>query len=412
MRILVSFLFGLTAIACSGQGLRASAPIQPVPADGFYRALITPSLSPFLQSDASNVRIYDSRHQEVPYLYSEAVPLKFSTTLREYEVLEKKQVPSCCTNWVLSNPRREAINNISLLVRNADVTKKASLLGSDDKINWYAVKQRFVIPSVNSTTETSEVKVVDFPLSNYLYYSLQIIDSVTAPLNILKAGYYDVSEEQGEYMDIPIKSILKTDSSGLKRSFINIKFDATYWIDRIDFSLQGQPYFLRAGTLFEKSTRTNRKGVKESYFSVRETFQLSSTHVTQLDIRLHNDELLVVIENQDNPVLEIKDVKALQLNRYVTAWLKKGEAYTLEFGDETFARPVYDLAHFKGNIPEASPLVTLEPVRVLSAPAEESYTFFSTRNYIWGAIGGVIVLLGIMSASLIRSMGQKQKTEK
>ncbi|MBL7851299.1 MAG: hypothetical protein JNN04_10390 [Cyclobacteriaceae bacterium] len=406
MRVLVSLLFSLTVMAAHGQGLRARARIEPVTSEGFYRALLTPAISQHLEAGAINVRIIDSQGQEVPYLYSIASPRKFTTTLREYEILERKQVSSCCTTWILSNPSRGAINNISLVIKNAEVTKKASLLGSDDKITWYAVKQQFVIASIASQTETSEVRMVDFPLSNYLYYSLQVSDSTTAPLNILRAGYYDVSEEQGEYTPVPIARITQVDSAGQKKTYLSLTFDHRYWIDRIDLSMKGQPYFLRAGTLFERDTRTNRQGVAESFFRARENFQLSSTHITQLEIPLHSDAFRISIDNQDNPPLEIQEVKALQLNRYVTAWLKKGENYTLEFGDETWTKPAYDLDHFKASIPVAPPLLTLDPIQVVSAATEESNTFFSTRTYIWAAIVAVIVLLGYMSVNLLRSIGK------
>ncbi len=407
MRQLIIIFLCLLALPGSAQGTRASARIQSVVSEGFYRALITTSTSPYLYQQAVNVRIYDSKHQEVPYVYEVAVPHRFSTTLHEYQVLEKKQVPSCCTEWVLSNPNRQSINNISLLIRNAEVSKKLTLLGSDDRKSWYALRNQFIISSVSSTTETSEVKVVDFPLSNYLFYSLQINDSVTAPLNILKAGYYDVTEERGEYVTVPVKTISSTDSATQKQSFIRITFDASYWIDRVDVTMQGQPYFLRNGTLFELDQRTNRKGQLESFFRSLVGFQLSSTHATQLEFETQNKEFLLVIDNKDNPPLELKGVKALQLNRYITAWLRKDEVYTMEFGDGSWTAPQYDIANFKDNIPDGPPSMILEPVRVFEALPAESFTFFSTKNYIWGAMGVVVVLLGIMSVNMIRSIGKK-----
>lgn len=406
MRNVSALLFCLVLTSSHAQELRARVRIEPVDAEGFYRAMLTPALSPYLHDDAVNVRIMDADGKEVPYVYGEASPRKFTTTLREYEILEKKQVPSCCTTWILSNPARGSINNISLVIKNAEVTKKASLLGSDDNITWYAVKQHFTLTSIASQTETSEVRVVDFPLSNYLYYSLRVNDSTTAPLNILRAGYYDIAEEQGDYLPVPIARIHQADSSSQKISYVSLTFDQPYRIDRIELSMKGQPYFLRAATLLEKNTRVTRKGETETYWRVRDNFQLSSTHVTQLELPLHSDALQLTIDNQDNPPLEIQEVKAWQLDRYLTAWLKKGEAYTLEFGDETWTQPAYDLGHFKDSIPEAPPRLTLGALETVAPATQESFTFFSTRTYIWAAIVVVIILLGFMSASLLRSMGK------
>src|SRR6187551_2396314 len=158
------FLFSIFLLASSSltfsQVFKGEASLPAVDTDGFYKIFISPEVSPYFNAQFSNIRIYDQQKAEVPYLFQTESPLYYSEKFKEYEIVEKKQQKNCCTSLMLRNPGSQAINNISLSIKNAEVTKHATLLGSDDRENWFALKQHFVLSALNNQNKTSEVKIV------------------------------------------------------------------------------------------------------------------------------------------------------------------------------------------------------------------------------------------------------------
>lgn len=405
MKLKAIFLILLVKTATVyGQEFSAEAKLPPVEADGFYSIAITPALSALTNSDYSNIRIYNQTKAEVPYLFQQEALQYYSTQFKTYEIIEKKQEKKCCTKLILKNPDSLPINNISLSIKNAEVSKQATLLGSDDQENWFALKEKFVLQTINNPDNTSVVKIVDFPLSNYTFYKLEIDDSSSAPLNILGAGYYEQLTQEGGYTAIPDLKIETTDSAQRKQTFIKISLDTIRTIDRIEMAMTGQPYFLRRASLYSLQYSKNKRGDLESYLQWEYDIELSSKQATILDVNaLRSKQLTVIINNEDNPPLQLKTAQLLQRKRYLVAWLKKGEDYVLKTGAVDMVAPRYDLANFQDNIPSELKEVKLgEFVFFNKKNQETSTTIFTNKMIIWVAIILVVALLGFMSVKLIR----------
>jgi len=408
--VLLACVFFLS-VSLRAQEFIGEASLPTVQADGFYRVLISPQLGGFLNSEFSNVRILDNKGKEVPYLYQEELPVQYTTQFKSYEILEKKQQKNCCTSLLLHNPGSQPINNISLSIKNAEVTKQATLLGSDDKENWFALKQHFTLSSINSSNKTSEIKIVDFPLSNYSYYRVQIEDSTSAPLNILSTGYYEVNSENGKYIETPVM-VTKSDSVSQKNTYIHILFDSARVTDKFELTMTGAPYFLRRADLYQKKQRSNKKGKKETYFDFLYPFELSSKQPSILELGgVKAQEYQIIIKNDDNPSLEIDSFKAYQLNRYLTTWLKKDEAYTLKIGNSDLASPVYDIAFFEDKIPGAPPIISIQSLKIFEkAKIAPSDSLFTSNTIIWIAIGLVVIVLGFMAIKMANEASAKTKS--
>jgi hypothetical protein len=396
------FAFILAVTSCLAQEFRAEGKLPTVNADGFYRIAISPDLTTHLNDNFTNIRIIDAKGAEVPYLFQVEQPSYHTMKFKPYNIVEKTLTKNCCTTLILENTASEPINNISLSIKNADVTKQATLLGSDDKTNWFALKESFLFTPINNQKEISEVRIVDFPLSNYVYYKLQISDSTNAPINILSAGYFEVSSESGKFTQLPVQ-ITGTDSIKQKQTFIKIKLDTTQVIDKINLRMKGSPYFLRMASIYEQKIREKKNGEKETWLDELETFELSSKGGSVIDLpNTKVKELVVVIENDDNPSLQVDEIKVFQLNRYLTAYLKKNEPYVVKIGATDLRAPVYDIGYFKDSIPQN--ITTLNTGALMMADEVEktgSKTFFSSKLIIWGAIIVVIIVLGFMAIRMI-----------
>lgn len=404
----------------SGQSFKGEAMIPSVETDGFYRVLISPQINFHLNDDVSDIRIYDSKNHEVPYIFQKESRKYSEERFIEYEIVKKEIKAGCCTSLVLRNAKRTPINNINLIIKNADASREAVLSGSDDNKEWFVISQSLMIdPSANSA-ETESVQIVGFPWSNYEYYLLKIKDrantslgilesgdehSVYEPLNILKAGHYETRFSEGQFIDLPVK-ISTTDSASQKKTYVRLMFNGLQFIDQLEIVVSGAKYYRRDATILNERPRTFH-GKKLSEF-FQQNFQLTSGRTAIIDMMgIRSKEFLIEIENQDNPPLIISDVKVSQLNRYLTAWLKTGEAYTLRFGQPKLSAPVYDLKFFKDSIPQDVKVLHTAEAKILKkTEAAVSETFFTSKVFIWTAIVAVMIVLGVMSVKMVREASQ------
>ncbi|HTF21759.1 MAG TPA: hypothetical protein VK658_26955 [Chryseolinea sp.] len=402
IKIWVSVILCAGCAVAAGQSFRLERELGPVEADGFYRIDLSPEIIPDVNATFSNVRIMDAGGKEVPYLLRQEQPASYSTVFRPYHIVQYEQRKNCCTSIILENPDNKAINNIHLSIRNADVAKEMVLTGSDDKQNWYALKSRSMISAAGDGEKTSTMRLVDFPMSNYAYYKIEIGDSTSAPLNITAAGYFEVNTAEGRYSAVPFEWH-QTDSAAMKETFIRITFGRSQVMDRITLSMKGTPYFLRRGTLL-REVRPSKAGAK-SYYDRVASFIVSSRQPAVIDLRgERGNEFVMAIENEDNPVLKVDNLRVDQLNRYLVAWLAKG-SYGLKFGAPDLQASRYDLVNFSDSIPaslvslKAGPSKAIEPAR-----ATESTTIFTNPIVIWVAIVAVIGVLGFMAIRMTREM--------
>src|SRR6187455_1941740 len=121
----------LALVACfiqsQGQSFTAEAPVAPVETDGFYNIIIPPSINAHLNNEISDIRIFDAQGHEVPYVLQKELPAYHINHFVEYEILKKESKSNCCTALLLRNESRTPINNIHLIIKNAEARRKASL---------------------------------------------------------------------------------------------------------------------------------------------------------------------------------------------------------------------------------------------------------------------------------------------
>jgi hypothetical protein len=394
---------------CAAQHFTKQSTLPKVDKNGFYRIMVDPNLAAYLNERFTNIRIYDKDGTEVRYLFrTEELP-PATMVFNKYEIVEREHKNGAYSRLVFHNPSREPITNISLLIKNAAVTKTASLFGSDDKINWHAVKEEFILSNINNARATSEVKIVDFPLSNYEFYAIKISDKKSAPLNILQAGYYSkISGGNQQYQDVPAPSITQSDSIKEKKSFVRFNFDTLRLVDKIEWTISEPAFFFRNANLYQERTRKNKKGKTEKYLEYLTSGPLSTGGPREATLpALKIKDLVFVIQNEDNPPLRITHLHAYQLNRYLTAWLEKENEYTIKLGGEVegenYYVPQYDLIYFEDSIPDNATVLHAGPIISISTNREnKAPSFFTSKLFIWSALIIVISLLGFMSVKLVR----------
>jgi hypothetical protein len=141
---------------------------------------------------------------------------------------------------------------------------------------------------------------------------------------------------------------------------------------------------------------------------------LNSNSNNEVDLgQILVQELVLEIDNRDDKPLNVEAVTASYLNKYVTADLKAGKAYQLNFGNRSCNAPSYDLNYFTNRIPTQPPTLKITGVSNPTAKkeTEDHDSIFHNIYLIWGVICFVGIFLGLISFKMVRELSEKKKAE-
>jgi hypothetical protein len=401
--ILLLHAIALTIVGYS-QDFEWSSEINNPTQTAFYKIDLSPQVISKLNSAYSDIRIFDNADKEVPYVLKTEVPKQLKTIFKAYEIVDIKKSKNY-TAVIIRNDAKTKINNIQLSIKNFDVTKHLELSGSNDKENWYAIKENYKFRSSYSNKETFKVNILNFPYSDYEYYRIVIFDVFTLPINILEAGYYDTYSELGKYNILSSPSFVQIDSASIKKSLLKVHFDATPYLNSIHFEIDTPSFYHRKASF--GYYETNKKGKK--YFNVIRNVVLRSDAKNEFNLThfVHKDFYLI-IDNEDNPPLSIVNINAKQLNSYLIAYLDKDRAYKLSFGKAKTQSPQYDLSHFMDSIPDGiKTLKNKAIIKVVQQNNQDEKNVDIPAYWLWLGIALVVLLLGFMTNKMLKEMKSK-----
>jgi len=277
MKIVTSLLIVLfhQASAINIEDFRATADLSNVTSNGFYRIAITPDVISFINSNYSDIRILNEEGNEVPYIISSEVKSSVKELFHPYPILINKALDSKITRVIIHNKEIKTISQIQLLIKNADVHKEATLLGSNDLEDWYVIKDRFILHSLYHDEFTMTMEAMNFPPSDYEYLKFEINDSSSAPVHVVDAGFYNYVSEKGKYQTIPVQNIHQIDSSD-GQSYIRITFAGRQLLDVIDLEFSGAEYFYRNARLARLVSRKVKKRDRVFFFEYFGNLKISS----------------------------------------------------------------------------------------------------------------------------------------
>lgn len=412
MKYLPIFLLVFNAFISLSQDFSYEAKISDVSADGFYKIPVSAGISAKTNQNISDIRIFDKSNREVAWVMRKEAPVKRTELFVKYKIIERDYDKyKNRTRLVIHNPNRDEIRSLSLIIRNSDVHKWLTLNASDDNKKWYVLKDRYFFHSFYCDTETSEIKILDFPLSNYEYYELIVYDFFNKPINIIDAGYYDTKTELGKYTLLSSPNFYQADSVNEKKSYIDINFDEAYRIDKIEFQLEaeGAKFFYRPACISIQDSSVYKKRVNY-YRNCLHNFYLNSSNDNIFYFNAFKKKNFTLeINNKDDAPLKIKSIKAWQLNTYLVAYLEKGKTYTLKFGNRDLHFPEYDLKYFTDSISSDIKTANTSDITKIEKKKSEVKPLISFDSvYVWIILGVVIVLLVFLSSKMLKDMNHQK----
>lgn len=389
------------------QSFQYRAVVDPVSQSGYHQILLPPAVVGQLNSNLTDIRLYNDQHQEIPYILKQQLP-QTTRQFVDYEVVSKVIRPYASTKLLVRNRAKNQINSLHLVIKNTNVGKKARLSGSSDAQNWYAIDDAVWLAPGSDNLGTTAIKQIDFPRNDYEYYRLEINDSLSSPLNILRVGYYTTNTSAGRYSTLPDLSVSQRDSSDKKTYVHLVRSEATRF-DKISFTIRSATPYRRWAELGQLRTRS-RKRRPQRWFDVIRSFELrpADNQVVYLP-GVKARDLYLVIDNEDNPPLTISAVRAYQLTTYLLADLTAGSTYELHFSAATAEAPVYDLAYVKTGLPADPLVVGVGTIRSIQPGETPASSFLTDSRLIWPVLGLVLFVLGLLSYRMLREMERPER---
>jgi hypothetical protein len=385
----------------AGAQFRYTALLDTVKATGFYDIPITPVLSSYLKTDLSDLRIVDEKKQPVPFIID--IPnknQKIEPLLISQNIIKKENVNEK-TTLVIENPGRFELSNFIIELKSAAAERTASLSGSDDTKNWFVILDSLLLRRSGEYDAASHSQRINFPPGNYKYFKLTVYNGKKAPLNVLSlksSGGSSPFDLPGFVATNPPPSFSQVDSGGY--TLIKITTNRPYHIDKIRPVINGSMFYKRQAKVFTEI----KPGILETWNNQSlASFTISSDQFSGYTMPLFKSAIFyLLIENGDNPPLQIDSISTEQINKRIIAELLKGRTYTLLLDNRTATAPNYDLVHFRERIRDIHS-INIQNIIALpreTIPAKKQ----ADKWWIWPVIILVLLILSILAWKLTADM--------
>ncbi len=399
-KIVFAFLF--LCHICSAQQFNYVAPLPLVDSSAFYKIKVSPEIKSKLKPGLPDLRLYNEDKKEVPYILKSDREINYTSSFTTYSFLKKEILKDSITQIIIKKDSSR-ISNMSLMIRNADVDKDMKISGSFDTLQWFVVKDYQSIQSINNPNDVAAYLEIDFPSTNYTYFKIEINDKHSAPVDVMKAGYFQTESVAGNFTSLNAEWYV-SDSANRKMSFLTIHWPDVQDVDAIELKIKSPQHFLRNAAVFSMW----KQGVPWSNKKYIADIVISSDGILRFPItNIRATDFLIEIQNGDDAPLQFSEAEAYQLNHYCIAQLEKNKKYEFRFADAMTDFPVYDLNYFKRIIP--ADMKVIEPGKVLDVSTQQkqevkTQSFFNDKRFIWAALSITVLLLAFVTYRMIKEM--------
>lgn len=408
MRIKISIiLFMIWSSTTHAQKFDYEADLSPISLSGYYTIELPPEALGKMNHNLSDLRIYDLSSIEQPYLIEQESLIITKKTFNAYEIRERNNSKIDSSSFVVfANNQNKPIDHLSFIVQNTTVRKTAILSGSNDLENWYVISSDYVLHSMHNNQGTTFKKRLDFPLSDYAYFKLEVKENVKEPINILEIGYEEHTSTQGLVSSFDFRINSQKDSAN--RSYIKLSLSEKKYFEKLHFQFSGADFYSRNASIYLSQIIENNKNQRAIVKKPVGSVKLHSNSSNTFDVDpMSVDELFIEIDNKNNQPLTLINASGHYLKKYIVINLNAKTSYKFKFGNKEMRPPSYDIAYFKQQIPNEIQTAELLNIRTLTREykEEKEMSLFENVYLIWSIIGVVGLFLGLVSIKMIKELG-------
>jgi hypothetical protein len=368
--------------------------LNQVKSAGFYQVVLTPEIVAKCVDVSKDIRILNAGGQQVPFIlrtepreYRENnfVPLPILSVTREAD----KQ-----THVIASNEDGKIVRQLLLEIKNTDANRSVTISGSDDKKAWFVIKENLRLSDAYSAGNDRTTQLIEFPPSSYRFFDIIINGKNLLPVNIVRAGLIRDSAVQTKLLPLPAPTFVQRDSNN-NISYITVRFNEQYLINRVDLSVVAPKFFRRTIYVHNKPGRS----------APRLEFDLRSDAPPGFNLDTRSKELFFEIQNEDNPPLELSQIRAYQHRMFLLAYLEPAMSYRLVFGDSTARPPRYDLEHFKDSLRNIASVVETGPIAINIQSSGATKQASKSANWLlWLIMGAALAALLLLTFQLTKQV--------
>lgn len=406
MKKIISFLLSLSFVFMA-HAQQYEATIAPIAQSGLHQLVLPPSVISSSQNNTGHLRIYNSAGKENPFIvYQRKI---VGTQLHEVSILSKKILVDSLTSVVIANEKQIDWNHVILKIANTGVVKNYNISGSNDQKEWFGLVDNEIIGDLEENTKTSTNKTFFFPLNNYAYLKIDFLDKNSSPINVLNAFLDENYQILNEETKLENFRQTVTQDNENHQTRITIAFEDPQQIDEIAFTISAPNHYLRGAYILEKKVRKTRRR-EETFWEQRNEFTLRSKSVNRFMVNaLFAKEFTIVIDNENNPELQIDKISFWQYPVRLLTDLNANEKYTLSINNQ-LTTPKYDLAASGVDETIDYPSTTIKELQSLASTnkSDAPKNFWQNKWFMWGSILLAMFLIGYFSLGLIKDLNKKE----
>ncbi|WP_341841422.1 hypothetical protein [Chitinophaga caseinilytica] len=404
------FLLGCAMSASAQDSARFTweAKLPKVDSFFFYRIPITPALSAkAFRGGEWDIRIFGDAG-EVPYLLERKYRVISEGNFIAYATPKLESVPGKETVIVFEPKPQMSLKSFGLRYSNTDVEKTAVLTGSNDGVQWYAIRPEFLLSPATAIPvkgkETIVEQTIGMPVSGYRYFKLVINDSASAPLHFNCVGFRNKPQLVEEKIKAADVELVLMDGKDRRTDRFLLTLPAALPVREVTIPISQPAMYRRDVQLLSIENGA------EHLLTTAVLYSEDSVNVIEMGPNTVFDSLVLKVENGDNLPLVPGSAGIWQDAYMLITKLEPGN-YTLRGGAAGMRAPKYDAEFFRFAYHEQAgrDLVPEAPVTIdRPQPVPAAASVFTSRWWIWL---GIVVVIGVL-ALVVRGLLRDMKKEK
>jgi hypothetical protein len=387
------------------------AAIDSVQQSGFYNIGITPAMNAHLKMDYSDLRIVNKTGKWVPHLLQQDGDEAESYENVTLDLPIVKKLHNTDYSEITVRSSEAEISGLTLQISNTEAVRTGILTGSNDSSNWFIINDSVqIVPERNVQDKLSHCSV-SFPPSSYRFYKLYINNKQKAPFQIIRIATSVRKKRKTELAFTPLTenpapAFSQKDSSSF--SIIKITQQQPFHVEKIELHIDAGNYFSRQVDLVVPKNKAmslfDRGLIKQSFTLTNAIARGQYTESFAFDVETINDSVFyLLVSNEDNLPLKIKQVITYSKRRFITAYLEKGAAYSLILNNEAATMPNYDLQGMTAILKEPIPYLQTGQLQLIAEnPFDASKKRFTWL--IWLCIISAGAILSFFTYRLVKEM--------
>ena len=291
-------------------------------------------------------------------------------------------------------PTQEILNDVELDFKNENFDWRLTLEGSQDQLQWFTILEDDRILSIKNSQTDYRYTHLNFPNAKYRYYRVSF-RSETLP-ELKTAKIFLEEKKPAHYTMANIAKLENLRLKDKKQTVLEIALKGRVPISFFSLDIKNTVDYYRTFRLqYVKDSVSTEKGWKYNY---RTLYQGTLNSIEKNEFNFNTvlaKKLKLIIEDDDNQPLEIKEVKVKgYVHNLIARFSEKGD-YFLVYGNPNAHVPMYDIAHTTNAIPDSLTKVELgKEIQIPKKPKDLETHLFENKMWLWGIMGIIIMVLG------------------